>query len=137
MIRRKPTIRRRRGVSAVEGAVVYPVAILLLMGMILIGMGIFRYEQVQSLAREGARYASVHGPAYSGATGNPMATAGDVQTYLATMAVGLSGLTCTAVDYSASSLPCTVTVSLSYTWNPGTFFSSMTWNLSSTMAVTY
>lgn len=137
MILRKSPIRSRRGVSAVEGAVVYPVAILLLMGMILMGMGIFRYEQVQSLAREGARYASVHGPAYSGATGNPIATASDVQTYLATMAVGLNGLTCTGVNYSASSLPCTVTVTLSYTWNPGGFLSSMTWTVSSTMAVTY
>src|SRR5436305_12684188 len=62
----------RRGAVSVEAAVVFPVAILLLLGLIVGGMGIFRYQQVAWLAREGARYASVRGSDYkkevSGAT---------------------------------------------------------------------
>ncbi len=79
----------------------------------------------------------MHGPAYAAATSNAQATASSVQTYVQTMAVGLQGLTCTQVTYSAGSLPCTVQVTLSYTWSPGSYFSSMTWTVSSTMAVTY
>ncbi len=40
-------------------------------------MGIYRYQQVASLAREGARYASVHGSQYAADTGNAAATASD------------------------------------------------------------
>jgi hypothetical protein len=35
--------------------------LLLTLGTCIVGLGIYRYEQVASLAREGARYASVHG----------------------------------------------------------------------------
>lgn len=136
LIRRKPA-SRRRGMSVVECAAIFPVTVLLLMGTVVMALGIFRYQQVQSLAREGARYASVRGPAYAAATGNAQATASSVQTYVQGMAVGLSGLSCTSVSYSATSLPCTVSVTLSYTWNPGKLFSSMTWTVTSTMAVTY
>jgi Flp pilus assembly protein TadG len=128
---------RRRGLSAVEGAAVYPVAILLLMGTIMVGLGIFRYEQLQFLAREGARYASVHGPTYASESGQPMASTSTVLTQVEGLAVSLSGLDCTAVTYSATSLPCTVSVTLTYTWTPGAPFSSMTWTVTSTMPVTY
>jgi hypothetical protein len=137
MIRRNPKSRRPRGLSAVEAAAVYPIATTLLMGTILVALGIFRYHQVQSLAREGARYASVNGPAYAAATGNAQASTTSVLSHLDTMAVGLSGLSCTSVSYSATTLPCTVSVTLSYTWKPGGFFSSMTWTPTSTMPVTY
>jgi Flp pilus assembly protein TadG len=128
---------QRRGMSVVECAAIFPVTILLMIGTIIMALGIFRYQQVQSLAREGARYASVHGPSYATATGNAEATASSVQTYVQGLAVDLSGLSCTSVSYSATSLPCTVSVTLSYTWNPGNLFSSMTWTVTSTMAVTY
>ena len=136
MIRRKPS-RRRRGMSIVECAAIFPVTILLLMGTVIMGLGVFRYQQVQSLAREGARYASVRGPGYAQATGNSQASASSVQTYVSGLAVGLNGLECTAVSYSATSLPCTVTVTLSYTWKPEGLFSQQSWTVSSTMPVTY
>jgi Flp pilus assembly protein TadG len=136
MIRRNPKTRRR-GMSAVEGALVYPVAILLLMGTIIIGLGIFRYQQLQFLAREGARYASVHGPTYASESGQPMASTSSVLTQVEGLSVGLSGLNCTAVTYSSSSIPCTVSVTLTYTWTPGSILSSMTWTVTSTTAVTY
>jgi Flp pilus assembly protein TadG len=137
MIIRESGSGDRRGVTVVECAVVYPLTIMLLLGPIIIGLGIFRYEQLQSLAREGARYASVHGPAYAAATGNAQASASTVLTYLDGLAVGLNGFQCTSVSYSATSLPCTVSVTLSYTWTPQAFFSSITWTPTSTMPVTY
>jgi Flp pilus assembly protein TadG len=137
MIRRNPESWQRRGLAAVECALMYPAAILLLMGTILVGLGIFRYQQLQFLAREGARYASVHGPTYASESGQPVASTSTVLSQVQGMAVGLSGLNCTAVTYSSTSLPCTVSVTLTYTWTPGQPFSAMTWTVSSTMAVTY
>jgi Flp pilus assembly protein TadG len=137
MITRGRGFGNRRGMATIECASVYPIAILLLMGTIIMGLGIFRYQQLQSLAREGARYASVRGPSYAAATGNAQASASSVLTYLDGLAVGIKGFQCTSVTYSATSLPCTVSVTLSYTWNPQGFFSSMTWTPTSTMPVTY
>jgi Flp pilus assembly protein TadG len=137
MVRGKSVFRNRRGTTAVECAVVYPVVMFLTLGTVVMGLGIFRYEQLQALAREGARYASVHGPNYAAATGDAQASSSSVQTYLDGMAVGLNGLQCTSVSYSATALPCTVSVTLSYTWRPEGLFLPMTWTPTSTMAVTY
>jgi Flp pilus assembly protein TadG len=137
MIRRKPADRRRRGLSAVECAAVYPVAILLLVGTLIMGLGVFRYQQLQFLARLGARYASVHGPTYASESGQSKASTSTVLAYVKGMAVGLDGLDCTAVTYSATTVPCTVSVTLAYTWKPGKLFSPMTWTVTSTMPVTY
>jgi hypothetical protein len=123
--------------SVVECAAVYPMTIMLLMGSVIMGLGVFRYQQLQALAREGARYASVHGPTYASENSQSMASTSTVLTYVQGLAVGLGGLQCTSVSYSASSLPCTVSVTLSYTWNPEGFFSSTTWTVTSTMPVTY
>ena len=137
MIRRKPRGWRRRGTSAVEGAVVYPVAILLLMGTLILGLGIFRYQQLQFLARQGARYASVHGPTYASENDQAKASASTVLAHVQGLSVGLQGLDCSAVTYSAATVPCTVGVTLTYTWDPGALFSPVTWTVTSTMPVTY
>lgn len=137
MIRRKPGSQRRRGVAAVECAAVYPVAILLLMGTLILGLGVFRYQQLQFLARQGARYASVHGPTYASESGQSKASTDTVLSYVQGMSVGLDGLNCTQVNYSAPAVPCTVSVTLTYTWTPGKLFSPMTWSATSTMPVTY
>jgi Flp pilus assembly protein TadG len=47
-----------------EFAVICPVALFLVFGMIVGGLGIFRYQEVAHLAREAARYASTHGGKY-------------------------------------------------------------------------
>jgi Flp pilus assembly protein TadG len=52
---------KRAGALAVEAAIVYSVLFVLLFGLIAGGIGIFRYQQAACLAREGARWASVHG----------------------------------------------------------------------------
>jgi Flp pilus assembly protein TadG len=137
MISRKHGLDHRRGMTTLECAVVYPVTILLLMGTVIVGLGIFRYQQLQSLAREGARYASVHGPLYASENGQPMASTSTVLTYVQGLAVALDGLNCTAVSYSATTLPCTVSVTLTYTWTPEAYFDSMAWTVTSTMPVTY
>ena len=137
MIRRNPASRPRRGLSAVECAAVYPVAVLLLMGTLILGLGVFRYQQLQFLARQGARYASVHGPTYASESGQSKASTDTVLSHVQGMAVGLDGLNCSRVSYSASTVPCTVSVTLTYTWTPGSPFSPMTWTVTSTMPVTY
>ncbi len=81
----------RRGATAVEAALVLPVAFTFIIGTVVIALGIYRYQQVASLAREGARYASVHGTQYAAATGNAAATAADIyNNAILPMAIGLS-----------------------------------------------
>jgi len=124
--------------SMVEAAVVYPVTIMLIMGTVIVGLGVFRYQQLQSLAREGARYASVRGPDYvASQSGNTEASTSTVLTYVQSLAVGLSGLNCTEVTYSSNTIPCTVTVTLTYTWTPEGYFGSQRWTAASTVLVTY
>jgi hypothetical protein len=75
-------------------------------GVCIMGLGIFRYQQVATLAREGARYASVHGTQYAQDTGNTAATAADVfNNAIKPMAVGLN----TNSTYLTSSVTWTTT----------------------------
>jgi Flp pilus assembly protein TadG len=137
----------RRGVSMVEAAVVYPVTMLILIGMVVVGIGVFRNDQLQFLAREGARYASVHGPTYvsENASATPpaaLATSTDINNnVLKPMGVGLNGVTCSVTwnpNPPTTTVPSTVTVQLSYTWTPeGLFKTGTTFTASSTMPVVY
>jgi Flp pilus assembly protein TadG len=134
----------RRGVAALEAALVYPVAMLLLIGTVVLGIAVFRYEQLQALAREGARYASVHGPTYASEQNSSYATSSTVLTYVDTMTAGLqqNSLNCTvtwAPNPPTTTTPSTVTVQLSYAWVPEGFFPKQAVNLpaASTMPVTY
>src|SRR5947207_2599832 len=94
MTHRRSRIRGRRGATALECAMVCPVAVLLLMGTLLLGLGVFRYEQLQLLAREGARYASVHGPLYASENSTSHASTSTVLADVQKLTVGLSGLDC-------------------------------------------
>src|SRR5262249_53785551 len=125
MIVRRWRSANRRGVTAVESAIVYPVTMLLLIGTTVVGLGNFRYQQLQSLAREGARHASVRGPSYVAATGGTLASASSVQSHIDGLSAGMSGLECSDVTYSATTDPCTVSVTLTYTWSPVAYFPSM------------
>src|SRR5215218_7848499 len=53
--------KHRRGAMVVEAAIVLPVLMLMTFGIIVGGMGVFRYQLVACQAREAARYASVRG----------------------------------------------------------------------------
>jgi Flp pilus assembly protein TadG len=134
----------RRGVSTMEAAIIYPVTMLLLIGTLVLGIGVFRYEQVQALAREGARYASVHGPTYAAEQNTSYATTSQVLSYVETLAAGMksSDLSCTVTwnpTPPTGSTPSTVSVQISYSWGPEAYFNKQTFSLtgSSTMPVVY
>jgi Flp pilus assembly protein TadG len=72
--------RRRPAAALVEAAIVLPVTFFLLLGLIIGALGIFRYQEVAYLAREGARYAAVHGKKYEEEVKKPAATPADIYT---------------------------------------------------------
>ena len=95
--------------------------------------GVFRYHQIATLAREGARYASVHGGQYSKDSGLPLLTGDQLKTsVLLPMSVGLlsTKLSCTiSWQPNGDSYPYTTTstggrkqnmvrVVVNYQWQP-------------------
>ncbi len=143
--------RRRRGATVVEAAVIYPLTFVILIGLIVGGFGIFRYQQVASLAREGARWAAVHGGQYAQDTGNSAATANDVyQRAVLPMAVGLdtSKLNCTVswnpdnwpshvTNDSGTAAGSTVSVTVTYAWVPEAYLGSITLSSTSVLPMEY
>jgi Flp pilus assembly protein TadG len=130
--------KRREAATALECAVIAPVVFLLLLGVVIVGMGIFRYQQMASLSRDAARYASVHGTQYARETGNPAPTPTDI--YNRVIAPGADGLDPTLLTYSITyntsndpyhtvtvngnvvPIDNTVRVTLTYQWFPEAFF---------------
>jgi Flp pilus assembly protein TadG len=118
---------RRRAAVLVEAALVYPVLMLFLIGTITMGMGVLAYQQLSSLSREGARWASVRGSQYVQVTGNAATTQSSVyNTAILPKAAGLDTSQLTySVTWSANQVPnptnppsSTVTVTLTYQWHP-------------------
>jgi hypothetical protein len=64
---------RTRGATLVESAIVLSVTLLVLLGLIVGGLGVSRYQAVADLAREATRWASVHGGQYHQDHANPNA----------------------------------------------------------------
>jgi Flp pilus assembly protein TadG len=143
----------RAGMTVVESAVVFPVTFLLILGLIVGGLGVFRYQEMASLARRAARYAAVHGAQYARDTGNPAATADDIynnaiKPYAASL--DLTKLTY-AVSYSADNSPATVsvqngnvvnvtntvTVTVTYNWVPEAFLGGITLTSTSVLPMAY
>ena len=123
---------RRRGSAATESVVVVPVLLTLIFATLVGGYGVFRYQQIALLAREGARYASVHGGQYQLETGNTAAASQDVyNNAILPYAVNLdlSQLAYT-VTWNSNNMPYsvnsdyekptgnTVTVTVNYNWFP-------------------
>jgi Flp pilus assembly protein TadG len=137
ILRRLPT---RRGTTVVECAMVYPVTFLLLFGLIIGGLGVFRYQQVASLAREGARYASVHGAKYAQSTGRPAATPLTVyQQAILPRAVAFdpSRLTYNVTWSPDNRQGSDVTVQVTYAWVPEGYLGGITLSSTSTMRMSY
>lgn len=61
---RYTTRSTRRAATVVECAFILPITFFLLLALAVGGMGVFRYQEIATLAREGARYASTHGYQY-------------------------------------------------------------------------
>src|SRR4051794_12104722 len=101
--------RRRRGAAMVELAFILPALFVLIFAIMIVAMGIFRYQEVAALAREGTRYAATHGGRYTedgmpAKTGIASVTSSDVLTsYLTQRAVLLdSSLLQVSVSWSGA-----------------------------------
>jgi Flp pilus assembly protein TadG len=142
---------RRPGRSLAELALVYPVLAMLVLGVVIVAMGVFRYQQVASVARAGARWASVHGGQYASETGNAKATAATVYSNaIQPMAAGLdlSQLSYTVTWTDSSEIPTynnssgnvtinQVTVTVTYNWVPVAYLGTVTLKSTSVMAMQY
>ena len=87
-VRRTPN-PPRRGIQSVEAAIVLPVVMMLILGTFSTAMGVYYYQLVATLAREGARYASVHGSQYA-QYGPPIHVSDIYLNAIKPMAVGLN-----------------------------------------------
>ena len=130
----------RRGTAVVETAIVLPITLLILLATIVGGLGVFRYQEVALLAREGARYAAVHGTKYAQVSGNAAATASDV--YTNAIAPKMVILDPSLLTYSVTWTPDnqpggTVKVKVSYQWIPESFFSAVTLSSTASQTVSY
>jgi Flp pilus assembly protein TadG len=141
----------------VEAAIVLPVLFTLMLGLIVGAMGIFQYQQMAALAREGARYASVHGGQYKSETGNAYATQATVLSEgILPKAGGLDtsrlGATVSWTNTNATSGPMPtylydttnniyrrnwVTVTVTYQWSPLMIFPNVTLSSTAKMAQAY
>ena len=145
---------RRGGSSLLEAAFAYPVAILLVLGLTVVGMGVFRYLQVAELAREGARYASVHGGQWAAdLNGGTLTTTNNIYNNaimpraaaLNTNTLPVSNVTVTYADngqmptYTVAGKTTTniVTVTVNYHWVPALYLGSMTLSSTSKMPISY
>ncbi len=135
MLGRKTDCRRRRGVFVLEHAIVFPVMILMIFGLFISGLGVFRYQQVSMLAREGARWASVHGSTYQSENSKSAPTSTDV--YNIAVSPKLVGLDPTEVTCVLTMTTNTATVTVSYNWVPEALFSPITFSSTSTLPITY
>lgn len=144
----------RRGAVAVEYALVLSLLFPLLFGTMVAGMGVFRQQEITHLAREAARWASVHGSQYATETGNAAATAADV--YNTVIKPNLNALDASKLNYSvtwdADNSPYhttvdsnnnsvkvgnTVTVTITYTWVPELYYTPVTLTSTSVAPMSY
>ena len=152
MLARSPR-RDRRAATMAETAIVLSLLMMLMIGLIVMGMGTVRYQQVAGLAREAARYGSVRGASYKSNTGSAMATPATI--YTNAILPMSTGLDTTKLSYSVVwdnanqgpvylSDPTTnkytvnyITVTVSYQWQSESFpgFSSTTRTLTSTSRI--
>lgn len=130
---------RQRASVIVESAIVLPILMLLLLGTIVVGLGVFRRNQIAYLAREGSRWATVHGPGYSTDQKLPLPTNTDVLTNA--VVPRMSGLNTqnltSTLTWNTGVSPQTVSFTLNYRWVPEAFFSPITFTSTSTQLITY
>jgi Flp pilus assembly protein TadG len=126
----------------VESALVYPILFVVLLGTVILVLGVFRYMEISSLAREACRWASVRGKQYAKETGRSAATPADVyNNVISPQAVGLdlSKLTYNvtwindnnpydtiALENDVFPVNNRVRVTITYQWVPEAFFFPVT-----------
>jgi hypothetical protein len=101
-VRSDPT--RRRAATLVECAIVLPVTFLLMLILLVGAMGVFRYQEISTLAREGARYTSTHGYQSRQDAGLPIGTSSDWSQDIYTNGIQpkMVGLDSSKLTYSVS-----------------------------------
>jgi Flp pilus assembly protein TadG len=145
--------RRRPGATLVESALVLSAALLLIIGLMVLGLGVFRYQQTAAVAREAARWASVHGGLYAQEMGRPAATQASVKNQVIPQySTGLDPNAITAFTVTwdnASEMPIyfdsvkqvsksnAVHVTISYRWIPEAFLGGITLTSTSEMPISY
>jgi Flp pilus assembly protein TadG len=151
-MRRRPDHKRRRGSTLVEYAIVLSTYFLLTFGAIIVGWGMFVSNEVATLAREGARWAAVHGGTWKQENNkSALTTAADV--YTSAIVPHLAGLDTSKLSYTVTWLDSgqmptyvngggttvdnRVTVTVNYNWVPQLFLSPVTFTGKSTMKVSY
>jgi len=120
-----------------ETAILLPVVMMLTLGTCSAAMGVYYYQLVATLAREGARYASVHGWQYQQDVngGNPVTASDIYNNAILPMAVGLtpSHLTYSVTWQPTNNVPYNnyVSVMVTYQWTPDLYITGPL-NLTST-----
>lgn len=139
----------RKGGTIVEFAIVAPLVFLLILGLIVGGLGVARYQQLAYLAREASRYASVHGAQYANDTGHPAATSTDI--YNQVISPRSTGLNLSRLTYSitwntsntqfhtvgAAKVANTVSVALTYVWIPEKYLPQKTMRSTSVSVMSF
>lgn len=143
----------RSAALMVEFALVAPATFLLLLGLLIGGTGVFRYQQIARLARDASHWASVHGTDYAKDTKNPAATAQDV--YNQVIAPKATGLDLSQLSYSVTwntsnspyhtvivngqpvKVANTVTVNITYNWIPEAYLGGVTLGTTSVSVMSY
>jgi hypothetical protein len=127
--------RSRRGATIVEMAVVGPLAFLMVIGLMIGALGIFRYNQVAALAHEGARWAAVRGRNFERINHRKPITADEVRSNVIVpraAGIDLNRLVCTMnLDKGRS----VVSVTVSYLWLPEAYFGKLTLSNTATTLV--
>ena len=106
--------RDRRGVAALEFALIAPALFLLPVGIIDVGRMMWTASTLDHVAREGARYATVHG-----AQSVQPTSVAEVQAFVVDRAIGVDPANMSvAVDWSPdSNQGGTVTITVGYQYN--------------------
>jgi Flp pilus assembly protein TadG len=131
-------MEERSGITLVEAAIAYPALIFIILAILITATGILSYQEVASLASEGARYAAVHGSAYASTTGLEAATPDSVRKNAIlrnAVLVKPSKLT-TTVSWTPDNSPgSSVTVAVSYEWSPVEYLSPVTMRSEARMTI--
>jgi hypothetical protein len=145
--------RARPGATLVESGLVLGITLVLVVGLVVLGLGVSRYQQTAAVAREAARWASVHGGLYAQETGQPAATPNSVKNQvIPRYSTGLdpNQITVFSVTWdNASEMPVyfdsagqvfksnAVHVTISYQWIPEALFGGITLTSTSEMPMSY
>lgn len=153
--------RTRRGALAVETAIVLPVMLFCVLGIILGGLAVFSSQMIAYHARDAARYASVHGGDYQNDAEQNSPTAQQIleravlpgvagldPAYLSIQVQWIDKSTNLVYEWDAAPkdvrsitpvgeyVSNTVRVTVRYQWTPGVFMDPITLQSVSEMAMT-